>query len=1041
MIHRACVILRLLHSTPNRQTPLAGAGFSKCAEADNRNAQNQHYRLFCLCLQDPFDPADCPARAIGTLSKTNNGVGILITYLFCSSQRVFQRYNGSSSTHQSTLDGTISSSTGSADATGGLRSIGSLQDRLCQCLAWLFGPQAVLHLAQHDAAAAAGGVASSIPWRHWAACPFDAQLAEKIQARIQQQRQQQQQSSSHGRSGRVRAETPAIQFRWLINHLRAAVEPEAGPCVLCLEHLQLLNKRIEAGALHGALGAALAATAAGRRAAQHVNRQQLEDARHQWQQRRLPGPPLPQPDEHIVLVFKQLQLTLGSKRWQPKGTGGKKRKPGAACRSSCRESLGLCFMLAQACTVRWMGAALVIETVEAWLELIQAVAHAVFAGLNAGIYVHLPLHCCWCCLPAVENSKAVKDAARHAVTQVALRMLELGTSSSAHRQHADPWEADAEDPAADMFGEAPVASAAAVAEEEEEEADGIGGFGLAAVLEQHGFIPLLQRWDFVDSNGTIWPKLLPLPEHLKPKRGGGAGLAAAEAFVSSSGGMVGAASDLAAAAMHAAADLMHLHSAHVDATADHDSSQPHQQQQQRGTGVFVSSRQFLNKVLQEQQQGQQHQQRKHSHHNQHQQQQARDEHRQQDEGMALQFDMELHTHTTTEGVVTSSSVAVTGMTDNLQHLTVGIDITSHAAGAGGSSSHSQDGAQHTAAQQCNRQQHGKVRAVRHQAELVGFPGYGSTESGGSSGFAAMSSPPAAAQSAGSQGFMSPLGGKPPGRQSKSQQKPQHQQQQQQGSGESAGGSRGGAKAAPVRQSPKLLARRRQYGCSPDAAVASVPIDFEPVGVQGLAMHGDGLAESYCRQLQEKLSSPASTQQPPPVLTHTTQQQQQEVQHPAAILLTSATSGLVTAGSSGSQGMGGFSPPAAAGSYGSASSSHGVTSPLSNKPQLRLQQATYKVKQLQQQISKTKAQVAVRQAEVAQHKKQIHDILGPNGKEYLLAPGDRAVLMEAKNSLMSSEKALKMQQGNLERALQKLPDLQRDLEAAQAAAAAQQAFAP
>lgn len=291
------------------------------------------YMLSSLLLQDPFDPVDCPARAIGTMNNTNNGVGVLITYFMACSCTAFKRY--------------LEPSSSSTDPDSGSSS--TLQQRLCQCLAWLFGPQGLLHMVQQAGAAcsdatwdelaggssSSGGGGSSAHWREWAACPFDLQLVAKLQARRQQQLQQQQHSSAHGRGGRGRAESPATQFRWLVSSLQADVDPgsgpyaQYGPCVLCLEHLQLFNKRVDAGLLSGTLGAALAADAGARRAMQQQNRQQLDDFRRQWQQRRLPGPPLSQPDGKISAICKQLLGVLNGQRWQPK-EGGKRRSAGGA---------------------------------------------------------------------------------------------------------------------------------------------------------------------------------------------------------------------------------------------------------------------------------------------------------------------------------------------------------------------------------------------------------------------------------------------------------------------------------------------------------------------------------------------------------------------------------------------------------------------------------------------------------------------------------------------------------------------------------------
>lgn len=291
------------------------------------------------CVQDPFDPVDCPARAIGTLQKTNNGVGVLIVYLVTCSNMAMKRYMDASSSS----DGSDSSA-------------GSLRQRLCQCLAWLFGPQGVLLMeppradlfddprdectsstCAAAAAAAAAAVAGSAAggavdadtnWQSWAVCPFGEQLCSQLRQQMSMRQARSQQDGKRGRNGRSQAPmTPAALFRWLVNQLQAALEPDKGPSVLCLEHLQALNKRIESGLLQGALGAALAAGAAERRAEQQQHRHHLEETRREWQQQRLPGPPLPQEDAHIRQLSHGLQVFLSHQRWQPR-PDGKRRNPG-----------------------------------------------------------------------------------------------------------------------------------------------------------------------------------------------------------------------------------------------------------------------------------------------------------------------------------------------------------------------------------------------------------------------------------------------------------------------------------------------------------------------------------------------------------------------------------------------------------------------------------------------------------------------------------------------------------------------------------------
>lgn len=254
---------------------------------------------------------DCPARAIGTLHKTNNGVGVLISYLTVCSSKVLSVYQHGS----------------------GAGSSSSIRGRLCQCLAWLFGPQAVLHLAP-----AQGGVAdsawngptdgsadaqSAADWHSWATSPFDTQLVDKLQRQLSKQTQ----GSSKGRGRRDSAATPGGIFKWLVNALQAALEPDSGPPVLCLSDLHLLNKRIAGGLLEGRLGAALAAGAAGRRAAAQEQRQQLDGLRREWQQQRLLGPPLPGVDASILRVRDQLLAVMRAQRWQPR-MDSKPRPPG-----------------------------------------------------------------------------------------------------------------------------------------------------------------------------------------------------------------------------------------------------------------------------------------------------------------------------------------------------------------------------------------------------------------------------------------------------------------------------------------------------------------------------------------------------------------------------------------------------------------------------------------------------------------------------------------------------------------------------------------
>jgi hypothetical protein len=156
-----------------------------------------------------------------------------------------------------------------------------------------------------------------VEWQVWAAQPFDVSLAAQLRSRRQQQEQQQQRGGKHGRGGRGRAESPATQFRWLVSCLAAALEPEHGPCVLCLEHLSLLNKRIDAGLLSGPFGEALAAGAVRRREDLQQKREKLEGDRLVWQRRLLLGPPLPQPDPGILQLYDSFTSVLKQQRWQP----------------------------------------------------------------------------------------------------------------------------------------------------------------------------------------------------------------------------------------------------------------------------------------------------------------------------------------------------------------------------------------------------------------------------------------------------------------------------------------------------------------------------------------------------------------------------------------------------------------------------------------------------------------------------------------------------------------------------------------------------
>jgi len=262
--------------------------------------------------QDPFDPVDCPARAIGTLHKTNNGVGVLITYLTVCSSNVLSVYQHGSSAGSSSS---------------------SIRGRLCQCLAWLFGPQAVLHLAPAQVGVAdlawngptegSADAQSTADWRSWVTCPFDTQLVAKLQRQLSKQTQ----GSSRGRGRRDSAATPGGIFKWLVNALHASLEPDSGAPVLCLADLHLLNKRIAGGLLEGRLGAALAAGAAGRRAAAQEQRQQLDGYRREWQLRRLLGPPLHGVDAGILGIREQLLAVMRAQRWQPRADS-KPRPPG-----------------------------------------------------------------------------------------------------------------------------------------------------------------------------------------------------------------------------------------------------------------------------------------------------------------------------------------------------------------------------------------------------------------------------------------------------------------------------------------------------------------------------------------------------------------------------------------------------------------------------------------------------------------------------------------------------------------------------------------
>jgi hypothetical protein len=112
-------------------------------------------------------------------------------------------------------------------------------------------------------------------------------------------------------------------------------------------------------------------------------------------------------------------------------------------------------------------------------------------------------------------------------------------------------------------------------------------------------------------------------------------------------------------------------------------------------------------------------------------------------------------------------------------------------------------------------------------------------------------------------------------------------------------------------------------------------------------------------------------------------------------------------------------------------------PLSNKAQLRVQKATYKVQLLQQQIDKAERGVSHKQAALGAAEAHISAIMGPVGPggEQELDHDSRQALLAAKETVRRNAQSVKMLANNLHFWKLKLLAAQEELRQAEAAAAA------
>ena len=580
-----------------------------------------------------------------------------------------------------------------------------------------------------------------------------------------------------------------------------------------------------------------------------------------------------------------------------------------------------------------------------------------------------------CCCPAASHPRSVKEAARDAVTQVALCMQALAAAGTPHshpqqQQHEHHQEqgvthhhhhhrhhhhhgggqdphmlaADVQpDPQQDGWEDAAAAAAGALQEGDscmqedltaaadgsgEAVAEGIGGYGLLAVLEQHGFLQLFEEWHFTGDDGQIWQKLLPLPEHLKQRKQHKQQQQERPAVVSGSNAGNGAADGVGAAT-----------AAVFDGVGGH--AAPRDGMQQLGGAASSSSRGREAQAAPEPAA-------------------PAEASRGSQVGAAGISMLRPKTQAALKRLIGNGSRELEAQG------------SSSAPGAAGSGSGGQDAhasIRSTAASNASRE-------FLQLFDKWHFPANQAAASG--SGQQQHSQHPQSQQQTGQ-----PV---QHAQQQQQHQQQQHAQQQQRGGRQPPGGSGGS---------------RRRGNRSPTVAV---PIDMEPADAGPMANRCDGLAERYCRQLQEQLSlSPPpnnqAVQQALPQQQHQQQWGQQRhepaagVPYPAAALLggpsTGGRGGESSQASNSSTRMAAAPSPApsAAGAHGAAGGRAAASVPKpkaktekKTAAQRKLQQAAYKVTQLEQMINKAAAQIVSRREEEEWAHNTIVRLMTAAGKE-------------------------------------------------------------
>ncbi|KAF8064505.1 HESO1 [Scenedesmus sp. PABB004] len=189
---------------------------------------------YTFAIEDPFDDADCPARAVGTLDNFNRGTPALICHVFGASARAAARFLGRGAPPPAP-----------AALRGELRAL----------LAWLFGPRAVLVRGR-------GGP----PRLAWAAAPFADEHEWHLVAEVGRRLSQ--------------GEPAGALTAWLVDHLRGGEALDEEASIICLDQLTVLVPP-----RRGAAGAA-----DGRRAAPPPRppQQQQLPAQQEWQPKRQP---------------------------------------------------------------------------------------------------------------------------------------------------------------------------------------------------------------------------------------------------------------------------------------------------------------------------------------------------------------------------------------------------------------------------------------------------------------------------------------------------------------------------------------------------------------------------------------------------------------------------------------------------------------------------------------------------------------------------------------------------------------------------------